>query len=349
MKYFVMRNSLLLNAVAILKSSNASKQLCLYVIKFFRAIIVTKDEFYLRHICKFDMMKYIFHLLGKTASKDNLVVSSILELIEFIRFENINLLIIYIVESHEASFENLNHDCFDRLKLKYDQIMDSKANQPTSSSEIQKMYKNDKFHESDDLEAYLLDDSDSNNVESANSNPLEMLCVYRGDDEISGKPNGSVSPLSPTYAEGNSFVKGVLVDELSGMDSVLGIPNLPPLKPKFDTEDDEPTFFNVKKVNISRKPMVITPSLATAHLENASQPSIIAIGTTISKTVNLPSVPNNKNGADSNGHHSGSSSVSIRGDITAELNDIIADNSDDTNTQNKPFGISFSMKKRKFI
>lgn len=312
---------------------------------------MTNDEFYLKHICKFDMMRHIFYLLENSANKDNLVVSSILELIELIRLENIHVLINYIVESHQTSFENLSRDGFDRLKLKYDQIVDSNANQPKSSSETQKMYRNDKFQYSDDLEAYLLDDDDSGSVESANSNPLEILYDYRGNDEISRKLNGSVSPLSPTYAEDYSFAKGVLVDELSGMDSTLSIPSLPPQSHKFDTEYTEPAFFNLKKATISRKSNVVTP----ARLEISSQPSIIEIGTNISKSVNLLSVPNNMNSAKSNGHYEDSPELSpvsslIRTSSEAidEINDVnIPANSDDFNAQNKPFGITFTMKKRK--
>ena len=121
MKYFVMRNNGIGKVLSILNSPYRS--LCLGALKFMRALLSVKDDFYHRHIVKFDLMKPIFELLQKYSYRDNMITSTIVEMVEFIRSENLRVLVDYIIERYGTAFDSLEYvDTFDRLRLKYDQL-----------------------------------------------------------------------------------------------------------------------------------------------------------------------------------------------------------------------------------
>lgn len=104
------------------------KSLQLYSIKFLKCLLMTKDEFYYRHIEKTDGFKGVILLLQKVSSKDNLISSAIFDLIEFIRAENLVILICYLMKKYSAVFDDLvlahSVDSLDKLKVKYLQIKD---------------------------------------------------------------------------------------------------------------------------------------------------------------------------------------------------------------------------------
>ena len=55
MKYFIMRNNVISRALRVLRAPH--RHLHVSAIKFLRAILATKDEFYHRHIVKLDLLK----------------------------------------------------------------------------------------------------------------------------------------------------------------------------------------------------------------------------------------------------------------------------------------------------
>ena len=135
------------------------RHLYIGVIKFFRIIVSGKEDFYLRHIIKFDVLGPLFDLLLRLGSKDNLITSAIIEFIEYIQLENIKILIAYIVENHSSSFDKLNHDCVDKLKLKYDQNLEKlNGDFVPSINDAQQLHleKSRKLNEMEMEEEYLL-------------------------------------------------------------------------------------------------------------------------------------------------------------------------------------------------
>lgn len=91
-----------------------------------RAVLAVKDDFYHRHIVKLDLLKPVFAVLSEIGIKDNMVVSAILDLVEFIRIENIRVLVEYIVEKYSAVLQQLEHvDIYDKLLIRYEQTKDS--------------------------------------------------------------------------------------------------------------------------------------------------------------------------------------------------------------------------------
>jgi protein phosphatase-4 regulatory subunit 3 len=104
------------------------KYVVVSAIRFLRACVSLKDEFYNRYFIKmnaFDPVMKVFKLNG---DKYNLLNSSVLELIDFIRRENIRNLIHHLVEKYEEWFEEVYYvDTFRLLKLRYQQGLSAPA------------------------------------------------------------------------------------------------------------------------------------------------------------------------------------------------------------------------------
>ena len=100
MKNFVVRNNVILRVLKLLKSRH--KHMHIGAIKFVRAIVSVKADFYNKHIVKYDAFKPLFELFKSICMKDNLVTSVMVELIDYIRSERIEILICYIVEKYRA-------------------------------------------------------------------------------------------------------------------------------------------------------------------------------------------------------------------------------------------------------
>jgi protein phosphatase-4 regulatory subunit 3 len=216
MKCFVMRNSVLQRVSRIFDSPQ--RHFHLGAIRLIRTILSCKDEVYFRYIVKFDLLKSIMLLLQKCSKKDNLLTSTIVEMIDFIRTESLNTLIDYIVEKYSSSFDDIDHvDVFDRLKLKYEQSRDTSMSNGISNgnnylgdngsetdvSVYSKKNKNSsiqnrRFIEQDSEEAYFNEEDDDedddndrfleNNQDDSQisskiylNNPLSMISQYCDD------------------------------------------------------------------------------------------------------------------------------------------------------------------------
>ena len=150
MKYFMMRNNVIGKLVSNCflppaspspspsSSFPATREMQLNAIRFVKTIISAKDDFYFRHIVKLDVMKPIFHSFQQISSnrRDNLVSSSIYDLLFFVKTENIRVLICYIVENYSDCFRNLQFvDVFERLRIRYEQLMDNNGPSQANSSD----------------------------------------------------------------------------------------------------------------------------------------------------------------------------------------------------------------------
>ena len=162
MKYFILRNNVIGRVSKLLLCEN--KTFHLGAIRMLRTIIAAKDEFYYRHIVKFDLMKPVITTFQSNHSKDNLVNSAIAEMLQFVREESISTLIEYIVEKYyfegppsvmtaedaddraqqSSSSERASTDLvlfayssvFAALKLRYDQMKDISAGREGLGSSV---------------------------------------------------------------------------------------------------------------------------------------------------------------------------------------------------------------------
>ncbi|KAJ2959258.1 hypothetical protein NQZ79_g5223 [Umbelopsis isabellina] len=94
-------------------------------VRVFRACVGTKDDFYLRNLIKNQVFEPIMRTLLDTQGRDNLLNSSILELLEFIRKENLKLLVNHIVNQFGDTIDSLKYSTvFAQLRTRYDQNVD---------------------------------------------------------------------------------------------------------------------------------------------------------------------------------------------------------------------------------
>ena len=135
MKYFIMRTNVISRLLKLLQSNYKHLHIC--ALKFIRAVLAVKDEFYYRHIVKFDVMKPVFDAFRGMSTKDNAVTSVIIEIVDYIRSERIHSLISYIVGKHRKSFAMcvgeeghnssgpyLHAEVFEKLLVTHEQLED---------------------------------------------------------------------------------------------------------------------------------------------------------------------------------------------------------------------------------
>eukprot|EP00962_Isochrysis_galbana_P033643 scaffold11310_cov107-Isochrysis_galbana.AAC.8 len=91
-------------------------------IRFFRTCVGLKDEFYNRYIVKHRCFEPLIAQLRANIGRDNLVHSAILELLEFVRRENIRSLVSHLAEVYAEPFGEFKHvDVFNGIMLRHAQ------------------------------------------------------------------------------------------------------------------------------------------------------------------------------------------------------------------------------------
>jgi hypothetical protein len=205
MKYFITRCSVLPKILFLLQ--HPFRHLHLASIKFIRTVIGAKDDFYYRHIVKFDILRPVFEKFSKCSKRDTMFVSAVLEMLEYIRLENISDLIVYIVEKYSLCFASpITSNMLDNLTIRYDQLRHGDAGALVSTdsqsvsvtSTLSKKHRhginngNSKYfdRDEDDDDAYFHNDS---------SEELSGSALHR--DNLSTVENNKVSRPEKSYFE----------------------------------------------------------------------------------------------------------------------------------------------------
>jgi protein phosphatase-4 regulatory subunit 3 len=119
-KYYVLRNNVVEKVLNLMQ--RREKYLVVASVRFLRACVGLKDEFYNRYIIKNNLFAPVMKVFMANGDKYNLLNSTVLELIDFIRRENIKALIAHVVEKYESMFETVTYvDTFKLLKTRYEQ------------------------------------------------------------------------------------------------------------------------------------------------------------------------------------------------------------------------------------
>ncbi|KOS18060.1 Uncharacterized protein ESCO_003159 [Escovopsis weberi] len=126
-RYFFMNHNLAQRVAQLLKSTD--KYLKLVAIRFFRVVIGLQEEFYIKNLIEKGVLSPILQVMIETMPRDNLVSSACLELIEYIRKENLKDLVKHLVANHREALLALNYMPTIRdLILRYDQTQGCIAN-----------------------------------------------------------------------------------------------------------------------------------------------------------------------------------------------------------------------------
>jgi len=119
-KYFVLRNNIVGKVCELMKEDE--KYVALSAVRFVRACIGLKDEFYFRYMIKNNSFAPIVQLFKDNQAKYNLLNSAIVELFDFIRKENIKSLISYTVQRFGEELKKVTYvDTFTSLCTLYEQ------------------------------------------------------------------------------------------------------------------------------------------------------------------------------------------------------------------------------------
>jgi len=125
-KYYILRNHVLQHVLNL--TERKEKYVVVAAIRFLRACVQLKDEFYNRYLIKINAFSPVIKVFKLNGDRYNLLNSSVLELIDFVRRENIRNLIQHLVTQYESVFEEVYYvDTFRLLKLRYQQALNNAA------------------------------------------------------------------------------------------------------------------------------------------------------------------------------------------------------------------------------
>ncbi|KAG0289119.1 Platinum sensitivity protein, partial [Dissophora globulifera] len=120
-KYFVLSSGIIGKVCLLLR--NRDQHLRLFALRFFRTCIGTSDDFYLRYIVKQNTMRHIVDALLSTHNKNNLLNSACIEFFDYIRSENITLLINHIVPLYGEKLKSIEYvNTFKALIRRYEHL-----------------------------------------------------------------------------------------------------------------------------------------------------------------------------------------------------------------------------------
>ncbi|KAG4098094.1 DUF625-domain-containing protein [Neocallimastix lanati (nom. inval.)] len=140
-KFFILKSTITEKISFLLKSKE--KYIRLSALRYFRACISMKDEFYNKHLIKNSIFKSIIQMLSETERRNNLLNSACLELFVFIRVENIKSLIVHIVSNYRSILETFNYvDVFKLLIIRYEQYQDDSESVINNNTTRDKSEKN---------------------------------------------------------------------------------------------------------------------------------------------------------------------------------------------------------------
>ncbi|KAF2106930.1 component of IIS longevity pathway SMK-1-domain-containing protein [Lophiotrema nucula] len=132
-KYFILSEGLAVRVAQLMDCPE--KHLKLTALKYFRTCIGLHDEFHNRQIIQNQLFEPILRILFDTMPRDNLLNSACLELFEFIKRENIKVLVTHLVQTYRERLQTITYvDTFHNLCLRYDQIHEPPTTQELENS-----------------------------------------------------------------------------------------------------------------------------------------------------------------------------------------------------------------------
>uniref|UniRef100_A0A2P2MU23 Serine/threonine-protein phosphatase 4 regulatory subunit 3 isoform X1 n=1 Tax=Rhizophora mucronata TaxID=61149 RepID=A0A2P2MU23_RHIMU len=226
--YRIKCNFLLNNVIdkVLLLTRRREKYLVVAAVRFVRAILFRHDEHLLNHFVTNNLLKPIVDAFVSNGNRYNLLNSAVLDLLEYIRKENLRSLLKYIVDSFWnllARFEHLT--TIQSLKVKYEQCLENNETETAGPASDLRRRIDERALEKEE-EDYFNEDSDEEDTASASHT-----------QKIQGQPavsNGvAASPRS-----------GGLVDYDDDEDDEDYRP--PPKKQPEMSEDDEETMESLR-------------------------------------------------------------------------------------------------------
>ncbi|XVF62484.1 hypothetical protein PTKIN_Ptkin09bG0011700 [Pterospermum kingtungense] len=222
--YRIKSNFLLDNVIdkVLLLTRRREKYLVVAAVRFVRTILSRQDEHLISHFVRNNLLKPVVDAFVANGNRYNLLNSAVLELFEYIRKENLKLLVKYIVDSfwnQLVKFEYLAS--VHSLKVKYEQCLEN-CGTKTNVNALEPRKRLDERAPEKEEEDYFNEDSDEDDTTSASHT-----------QKVRSQPvSNGVAALSPR--------SGALVDYDDDEDDEDYRP--PPRKQTETSEDDGGTM-----------------------------------------------------------------------------------------------------------
>ncbi|KAL0414813.1 UNVERIFIED_CONTAM: Serine/threonine-protein phosphatase 4 regulatory subunit [Sesamum radiatum] len=173
------------------------KYLVVAAIRFIRALVSRSDEHLMNHFVKNNLFKPIIDAFVANGDRYNLLNSAVLELFEYIRKENLKVLLRYLVDTfwdQLVKFENISS--IHALKVKYEQLLESAGTRSTATVLDQRKRLDERALEKEE-EDYFNEDSDEEDSASAHA-----AGSNKGQSQPSVLVNGSTTNYPSPRAGG---------------------------------------------------------------------------------------------------------------------------------------------------
>ncbi|XP_022760662.1 serine/threonine-protein phosphatase 4 regulatory subunit 3B-like isoform X6 [Durio zibethinus] len=167
--YRIKCNFLLNNVIdkVLLLTRRREKYLVVAAVRFVRAILSRHDEHLISHFVKNDLLKPVVDAFVANGNRYNLLNSAVLELFEYIRKENLKLLVKYIVDSFWSQLVKFEYlTSVHSLKVKYEQCLEN-CGTKTNLNALDPRKRIDERALEKEEEDYFNEDSDEDDTASA--------------------------------------------------------------------------------------------------------------------------------------------------------------------------------------
>jgi protein phosphatase-4 regulatory subunit 3 len=127
-KHYIFRHNIVSKILLLLKQKH--KYLVLGAIRFLRACVGLKDDFYNRYIIKNHLFEPVMKVFAENGSRYNMTNSAIIEMFDFIVKEGNNALMEYVVDKFRSQIELVTYvDTFKAMLSKHEQHKEFVENQ----------------------------------------------------------------------------------------------------------------------------------------------------------------------------------------------------------------------------
>ncbi|CAM8903018.1 unnamed protein product [Rhodiola kirilowii] len=167
------------------------RYLVVSAVRFVRTILSRPDEHLIYHFIDNNILKPVVEAFVANGDRYNLLNSAVLDLFEYIRKENLQLLLRYIVESfwnQLVRFESLA--CIHSFKIKYDQISED-IDRRTNSNIKDSQNSPDEGTLDKDEEKNFSGNSDGEDARSASHSNKKLAQMSPVNDGVAGHPSTS--------------------------------------------------------------------------------------------------------------------------------------------------------------
>lgn len=176
-KYYILRKDLLRNVLILMKSRHTFLVLC--ALRLMRRIIGLKDEVYNRYIIEGNLFEPVVNAFLNNGTRYNMLNSAVIELFDYIREENIKLLLTHVVEKFYKTLEWIDYvQTFKNMKIKYEQEKERKSQKSLNSLQNSKRARDVEKNE-------VSYKGDKENLEEGHSGMRPMESDFQDDYDIS--------------------------------------------------------------------------------------------------------------------------------------------------------------------